>query len=354
MLAAASLRFAGPALASEPAGSGLPQKQWQVASETALPAALAWARVVRHRERSKEVLIADLYSGLYRWRFEASEEPTRLVRQGNGQREIWQLHALGISERYFAIGAPALVAGWGQIAKDRWEFEGFEAADLIMDLDVAGETLLMLAPRRNKSGDFAPDGAIAWMGSISKDLEDLRPVLFSEDGPGADSVGRCGMISVGSARFLADGSFLVVPGVEDGAYHLGPEGKLMTVWSSESIGYESGCPLSEEEEYRLAVDEPARWSWINGRPTVDEILPLESGPGIVLREMTPDGVGWKLAQRAADGNWVSEALPLSSSSKWAHISGDVNGDRLTLLVWAYGLRSDGPEASPRLVILERR
>src|SRR5207244_2494556 len=86
-----------------------------------------------------------------------------------------------------------------------------DAFDDIEDVDVGANRLLVLGARRDEKRNWAPDGTIVWLGSLDKDLSDLRSVLLDARGPNAPNLNACGHYEMGAVRFLPDSSFLVVP-----------------------------------------------------------------------------------------------------------------------------------------------
>lgn len=95
----------------------------------------------------------------------------------------WASFRLGASSRYLAAAAPFGNLTWLPLGKPqpRKEFE----LDVV-DLDVREDLLVVLGARRDKQGRWAPDGAIAWLGSFGQELRDLKPVLFDSRGESED------------------------------------------------------------------------------------------------------------------------------------------------------------------------
>jgi hypothetical protein len=59
---------------------------------------------------------------------------------------------------------------------------------------------------------LARDGTIAWIGSLSKGMADMRPLMKGRAKPGGKDMARCSILETGAIRFMPDGSVIVVPG----------------------------------------------------------------------------------------------------------------------------------------------
>ena len=106
-------------------------------------------------------------------------------------------HLLAASSEYLVTSGPFWIT-WRSIASPTRAEDAF---DSIHDLDVAGDRLLILAARRGEKGQFAPEGAIAWTGSLRRGLSDLRPVAYDATGPGARNLGACSNFHMGVSAF---------------------------------------------------------------------------------------------------------------------------------------------------------
>ncbi|MEM7349290.1 MAG: hypothetical protein AAF657_00695 [Acidobacteriota bacterium] len=291
----------------------------------------------------------------------AEEAPVREINRGDGLNDIWLPFYLAASKEYLAAGAPVFAFGW----KRRGERNLIAQVpfSIVADLDIFGDRLLILGAQRNEKGEFAPDGAIAWLGPLSEDLSKLKTVLYSEAGARVKPINDCGSFEISNVRFLPDGSLVIVPGVEFGVLLYDANGKLQRTWQSESLGFDAGCKLTEEEAFLLKNDEPARWNWVNQRRTVDDILPLAEGPGLLIRTRGPDETTWRLKiLDRKDGGVRTCDIPISSPSGLTQLHGDVAGDRVVFLLWVHGpgRRRGGPsidldappEVPPRLFTMQ--
>lgn len=271
---------------------------------------------------------------------------------GTSQGSFWLSSRVAVSEDLLAVAAPVFSLRW----KERKGGAEQEASfDAIVDLDVSGRQVLILGGRKDETGRFSPDGAIAWLGPLDASLSKLRAVSYDSSGPGARHMNACGALEIGTARFLRsprEGSFLIVPGVEPGAFLYDPQGKLTRTWDTREIGLDTeDCGrLSPAEEIRLSSQPEPRFAWLNQRRTVDEILPLPQGPGLVVRSVAQGQTRWVLKVLQNQGGIKVFDLPVPSRTELSHLRGDVRGNRIVFLVSEHG--KDGPTAPPRLVLAE--
>jgi len=225
-----------------------------------------------------------------------------------------------------------------------------------MDIDVAGDRLLVLGTRMDYNApsghQFAPDGTIAWIGSLDKDLSDLRPVLADARGAGAPDYSACSTFGMGAVRFLGAGSFIVVPGVQPGAYLYDARARLVRTWDTVGLGLDSDCAsLTEEQIGTMAVDFTARAAWLNRRRTLEEVLPLPEGPGLVVRRVVEGRVRWRLEVLGNSGVVGSYEIPIVPDSLRTHLRGDVRNGKIAFLVVSHSESvSDHRHPPSRLVI----
>jgi hypothetical protein len=90
--------------------------------------------------------------------------------------------------------------------------------------------------RADEQPNFSPDGAIAWIGSLDKRLSDPRAAAFSTTGPGAAAMMACGGFGLGYVRLLADGSLLMIPGIQPKAELFDASGEPELAWDTAALG----------------------------------------------------------------------------------------------------------------------
>ncbi|MCL4837246.1 MAG: hypothetical protein KJ058_04685 [Thermoanaerobaculia bacterium] len=226
--------------------------------------------------------------------------------------------------------------------------------DIIEDLDLHRGKVAILSARRDADGKFAPEGGIAWIGSLATGMEDARPVVFDSRGRGAPNLVACGTYGLGAARFLADRSFVVVPGVQPGAHHFDPEGRLLRTWDTVALGLTDDCPRLAEQEARRIHFPPERWAWLDARRTLDELVPLPQGIGLVVRSVVDGRQQWELIVLALDGSVAGRLLlPISPVNEITHLKADLRGRRLALLVMAHSPDiTRSPQPPGRLLMAE--
>jgi hypothetical protein len=258
----------------------------------------------------------------------------RIVKMIPGMREPGGAFSyfLGASPEFVATSGPLWVT-WRTIAAPPRAEDAF---DSIHDIDVSKDQLLVVAARRDAKGRFAPEGAIAWIGSLRRGLADLKPVAYDATGPGVKNLNACSTFQMGGARFMKDGSFLVVPGVQPGIYLYSPEGKLLRTWDSATVGLDSDCgSLSQEQVRRYAVDWLGRAAWLNQRRILDDILPLQQGPGLVIRSVSQGQVHWTLKVLTKAGGIPTYNIPLKSQNELSTLKGDVRGNKIVFVMSAF-------------------
>lgn len=248
---------------------------------------------------------------------------------------FWGSSRLGASTEFFVVAGPAFSLTWAPRAAGavRKEEGGF---DFIEDIDVGGDRLLILGASRDEKRNFAPEGAVAWLGSLDKGLQDWRPVVFDALGPGAPSLANCGNFALGAVRFLADGSFVVFPGFQPGLHLFDRAGKLLRTWDTMAWGFAADCSKLNREEARRIHPPRPRIAWLNQLQTLDDILPLSEGPGLIVRRVVQGRVLWHLKVIPLQGEARTYEIPIEPQNPQAHLHGDVRAGTIVFLVHALG------------------
>ncbi|MBW8878275.1 MAG: hypothetical protein JF614_25205 [Acidobacteria bacterium] len=247
-------------------------------------------------------------------------------------------HRLAVSPRFLAVSAGSWYLAW---RPRKSETEGriiFQRAGigLAKDMDLQGDRLLLLGTSGTEHPTFST-GAVAWLGTLTAGLDDLKPVLYDDGGPGAPHLSRCIFGDLGAVRFLGDGSFVIVPGFQKGVYLFAANGQRIRSWTSEEVGLNTDCSgLSDEEEAKLRMD-PATWQrWLSAHHVLDDILPLSEGPGLLVRSVGRDGLArWELKVLAA-GRVKTYTVPVVGTRPFDRLHGDVRNGRIVLLLSGSG------------------
>jgi hypothetical protein len=320
----------------------------RILSDQPLPPALVKAWDVRWASDSS-IYLSMLREGAVEASVDLSRP--RISRMIAGMREPGGAFSyfLAASSEYLVTNGPLWVT-WRSIADPARSQEAF---DSIHDIDVFKAQLLVLAARRDDKGRFAPEGAVAWKGSLSRGLSDLKPVAYDAAGPGAENLGACSNFHMGGVRFLRDGSFLVVPGVQPGIHLYNSDGKLVRTWDSALVGLDADCAsLTKEQVHRYGAAWLDRAAWLNQRRTLDDILPLPQGPGLVVRSVSEGRVRWVLKVLPKDGGIQTYRIPVQPQNDLSHLRGDIQGGRIVFILSATK-RDDGMSTEvPRLVLAE--
>lgn len=133
-------------------------------------------------------------------------------------------------------------------------------------------------------------------------------------------------------RFLPDGSFLVVPGSQPGAHLFNKDGRLVRSWTNQEIGLTTDCSDMTVERFKaVATQKGTRKGWLDQRRVLDDILPLQEGPGLLVRSMGRDGaVRWDLVILRQGGVEKVE-VPFVGETSSDRLRGDVRGGKIVLL-----------------------
>ena len=321
----------------------------QLISETPLPAPLLWVYDVRWSGEDSVFVSAPLV-GLFELRLSKGKAVLgeKLVAAGRGSGTFFLPAYVGSSSRFLAFAAPFFSLGWRD-RSDRTTRLDFPFA-AVTDIDVTGDRLLILGAQMIDD-KWAPDGAIAWIGSPAKGLRDLKAVFHSRSGPGARDMDACAILELGAVRFLPDGRYVIAPGVEPDIYLYSPAGKLVKTWQTRALGIDAECTLNDQERYRFSADQDGRWAWLSKRTTLEDILPLPEGPGLVVRSCRNGSTRWELIVLREGAAPFRYTLPVTSPSTLSHLRGDVRGDQVIMLLAEYGRPSRQPEPAvkPRLI-----
>lgn len=221
--------------------------------------------------------------------------------------------------------------------------------DFIADVDLLDGRLLLLGASRGSDGSFSPDGAMAWLDRIDRP-ESLRPVLHSL-GPVRHTMGDCGIFDIGVSRFLPDGSFVLLPGVERGLLWFEADGELTAELSADVLGIDTECDLPREtRELYLRSDVMRHTLWLSRRRTVDDMVGMPRGLGVFVRRFEAGFTVWDLLVVRPDGVVDRKASVLRVPSPFAHLRVDWRNGRLAVLVLERG--PDEAVSPPYLLIVE--
>ena len=348
----AGLSLAGPAGSGQdhpPGDATKPDAEpvIHILSARELPASLAKATDVRWAGAGS-IYLALRDQGVVEIPVEPAPALPREVVAGSAQLGgFFYSTLLGASPRYLVAGASAMAFTSVDLGTKSRRDEAFDA---IHALDVQGDRLLILGMRRDEQWKVGTDGAIAWLGSLDKKLTDLRPVAYDATGPGIRNMMRCGGMRLGGVRFLADGRFVVVPGVQPGVQLYDSEGKAIRSWDTGPLGIDSDCgTLSEEASRALIASIEGREEWISRRRTVDAVLPLPDAIGLVLRSRDGGRLRWDLVVLKMDGGTSKHRLPVEAGGDFFHLKGDFRAGKIILLLSEERAKDDKYPA-PRLFV----
>jgi hypothetical protein len=338
------LWFAMAGVQTSPAPSGPPALR--VTSDVLLPKALNLAADVRWATEHS------VYLGLGGdGALEVSIEPPgqklrELIPARSRPGGFFASHQVAASSEYMVAAGYGLVLGWRRLEEPTRTDVPLE---FIQAIDVWRDKVLVVGARRDAKGNFASDGAIAWLGSLDKKLSDQKPILYDSTGPGDRAMNACGFTHLGAARFFTDGSFVVLPGIQPGLNFFDRNGKMIRTVDTAALGIDSDCGnLTKEQWERIGMNFPARMAWVNQRRTVDAMLLFPQGPGLVIRSVENHRVRWRLEVVKSDGKTVSYQVPISAPDEFFHLRGDVRDGKI-VFVLRQTPPSDRNYAQPHLI-----
>lgn len=319
----------------------------RISSEITLPASLEKAKDVRWAG-DNSVYLALATEGAVEINLNPKNLATKEMIPGSTKPGgFWGSEQLAASPRFLVAAGPALSLTWRRLdvpVRVEQDFEGIQA------IDVREDRLAILGVRRDENRKVGTDGAIAWTASLGQQLEDVKPFLYDVTGPGAKAMRRCIVSHVGAMRFLADGSLAVVPGVQPGVHLYDPKGNLVRTWDTASLGIDTDCQsLSEQQATQLISKAPDRYVWLNQRKLVDTLLPLDQGPGLVVRRVENGQTRWDLKQLRYDGSVETYEIPIEGRGEFFNLEGDVRSGRIVLLLKETVFQGER-RAAPRLFV----
>jgi hypothetical protein len=219
---------------------------------------------------------------------------------------------------------------------------------IVEALDVSGTQLLVLG---NPDWEgLSPQGVVARLGPLTEHPEkDLEPLSLRDiGGAGSPSLANCSRLPLGGARFLPDGSFMVVPGFQPGAHLFSSSGRPLRTWDTQALGIDAiDClGISKDQAHLFANSEPARFSFLNQRRVLESILPLEEGPGLIVRWVAGGKVHWELKVLQSGARVLTYQIPFTGELPYARLRGDAANRRIVLLLREHGFDHVGPPFRP--------
>ncbi|HYH09078.1 MAG TPA: hypothetical protein VEK11_18665 [Thermoanaerobaculia bacterium] len=322
---------------------------FRVVSTTALPEGVI-ARDVRWASDT-EVFVGTGKRGVVRTRVDSTAHPHLVVagaERGGGPTVI--AGRLGLAQNHILFASGMGMVGWSPLAGTtrKVEQKGLVA---LMDVDARGDTAAILGADSGPVQGLQREGTILWIGSLSKNLANLRPIMKGRSKPGGKDMARCSILETGALRYMPDGSLVVIPGVEPGVYRYDANGKLMQTWDTDPLGIVDDCWIPESDLLLVARDFGERIKWYASRVTLDEILPTANGPAVVLRRVEKGVTKWDLVTLPYKGRSERIALPVTMPTPRAHVRGDIRGNRLVLLMWDDPMPGQKAAAPPKLIVM---
>jgi hypothetical protein len=220
-------------------------------------------------------------------------------------------------------------------------------------LDLSGTRLLVLGNPDWQQID--PQGVIARLGPLTEHPEkDLEPLpLHDVGGPGSPSLFNCFGLELGRARFMPDGSFVVVPGFQPGAQLFSSSGRPLRSWETQELGLDAiDCQhVGRDQSHQFASSETDRFTFLNRHRVLEEILPLAEGPGLIVRWVAGGKVHWELKVLQSGARVLTYQIPFTGELPYARLRGDVANRRIVLLLREHGFDHVGPPFRPAHVFV---
>ncbi len=248
---------------------------------------------------------------------------------------------LAVSSGKLAVASLNWEIAWRALTDNLGGKVRFQSRDIpiTLDFDLQNDKVVLLGLARHKKEnnppEFNPQGDVAWIGTLSSGLRDLKPVLYDSGGRGAPHLDRCDSYPIGAVRFLADGSFVVAPGFQDGIHLFDSQGRKVRSWTSEQIGVDAQTicgQMSEAEAKEFGSEGDFFERWLNSHHSIDDVLPLPQGPGVLVRSWGADGQAhWMLKVLQADGI-KTYSVPVTGHRPFDRLRGDVRDGRIAFLL----------------------
>ncbi|HEX2224729.1 MAG TPA: hypothetical protein VHN15_11035 [Thermoanaerobaculia bacterium] len=263
--------------------------------------------------------------------------------------------SLAASSRFLAVAAVGRRIAWRPVGLQKTGAVGLyvQPVNTPIDIDLAGDRILILGDGRDKVGEDK-NGGIAFLGKVSATgFKEYRPVLMDPLGANTPSLLNCSPYRMGSARFLPDGSFIVVPGFRPGAHLFARDGRLLHTWSAQETGLSTDCARLTKEQSDILWGESglaAINAWMQKERILDDVLPLAEGPGLLVRSATADGgTAWELRILRTSGEATVYKLPVTGGPE-DRLTGDVRGSRIVLLRSSWHHFGQAPRTAEILVL----
>lgn len=337
------------------AGAAPPEPGVRVLAEYPLSAEASAAVDVRWAS-GNSVFIARLMEGVFEIGLGDSLVQLRQAVPAPRVLKLGQLHAYGhlaVTPQHLLVASGVSNFAWRPIGGRKGGEIVFQVGEFatLDDIDLLGDRILILGQRQPIPENR--DGGIAWLGSLSSSSENFRLLLEDENHELDSSTWlstRCATLRLGGVRFLQDGSFLVVPGFQPGAYLFDRDGLLVRRWSNQDIGLTTDC---SKVPFGALMRPNALPPWLAGHRVLDDILPLPEGPGLLVRSVGEGNkVHWDLTVLRPDGI-RTYPLPLEGARSSDRLHGDVRGGKIVLLMATGELWPQDPaNYTGRLVVVE--
>jgi len=204
---------------------------------------------------------------------------------------------------------------------------------LVQDIDLSDGRLLLLGTPISIASSAISAG-VTWLGPVTPNPEhDLQPILTDIAGLHTPTLINCSRFFIGAARFLPDGTFIVVPGFQPGAHMFDSSGRLLRTWDTRALGLDAdaGCSaITNDQLSDFGMSAKVRGAYYNQHRIIDAVLPFAQGPGLIIRSVAAGQVHWQVVVLRPTETLVYD-IPFTGKLPYERLRGDVRGNRIVLL-----------------------
>lgn len=317
-------RSAAPAVGAREGDA--PRSSLEVVSRFALSPQVTLGDI---RWASKDsVYLADMHNGVNEVRLAEGLPKIRQVAPPARDLRLPMIHHVAVSDRWIVMGNLGRIV-WKKVDGDAWGER--LALGAYFDFDIDGDKLVILGwpPGKKYEHEKWDNGAIVWETDLSSTLQDWDALYESKEVARLAQLhgGLAGSdLTQGSIRFLERGGYLVHPSFVPGVLQLSASGAVKRQWGPEELWGKAKTRSQALDATQLMGDPESQLKnferFLAGGDTVEVVLALREGPGIVVREPKSKGARYRLAVLGPETRWYD--VPDLRVSPLAQIRGDVD------------------------------
>jgi hypothetical protein len=302
------------------------------------------------------VYLADMHNGVDEVRLTKGLPRIRQVAPPARTLRLPMIRRVAVSDRWIVVGYYGKIA-WKRLDDSTWSER--LALGAFRDFDVEGDKLVILGvpPGRKYWNEKWKQGYIVWESDLSSTLEDWKPLYASQEAVRLAELhgGLAGSdLTPGSIRFLKRGGYIVHPSFIPGVLQLSGSGAIRRQWAPEELWGKQNTRSSDLDAAQLG-DVDSQLDNIHkvlaGGDTIEVVLALRQGPGVIVREPNGKAARYRLAVLGPEIRWYD--IPGLRVSAIAQIRGDVDAQGRIVLAGAARARQESVRVSESEVIVLR-